>query len=153
MFVTDGIYHTLSRFAPAVGEMTEEELEVALDAIMPLLRDSMQFISDRAFLQFLRRRLLGFGSNRGICPYQPESPGGRPPLRAETLTFHVFNESSCLGPIAAGDRDTELHFLPSSRVPDSVLEGGAGAVTAIERRTWGIIKGARRLRSATVRAP
>ncbi len=30
VFVTDGIYHTLSRFAPAVAEMTEEELEVAL---------------------------------------------------------------------------------------------------------------------------
>ena len=32
VFVTDGIYHTLSRFAPVVAEMTEEELEVALDA-------------------------------------------------------------------------------------------------------------------------
>ena len=123
------------------------------DARVPLLKDSMQFLSDRGFLDFLRQRLLGFGSDRGICPYQPESPGERPPLRVETFTYHIFNESSYLGPIAGGERDIELHFLASSRVPDPALEGGTGAVTAIERRTWGIVKGARQLPSATVRAP
>ena len=153
VFVTDGIYHTLSRFAPAVAGMTEEELEVALDARVPLLRDSMQFLSDRGFLRFLRERLLGSGGDRGICPYQPESPGDRDPLRAESLTFHIFNESGYLGPIAGGGRKVELHFLPSRRVPDPALEGGAGAATAIQVRKWGIIKGARHPRPATVRAP
>ncbi len=153
MFVTDGIYHTLSRFAPAVAEMTEEELEVALDARVPLLGDSMQFLSGLGFLRFLRERLLGSGGDRGICPFQPESPGDRLPLRAESLTFHVFNEAGYLGPIAGGEREIALHFLPSRRVPDPALEGGAGAAAAIRRRTWGIIRGTRQPRSATVRAP
>ena len=153
VFVTDGIYHTLSRFAPAVEGMTEEELEVALDARVPMLGDSMQFLSERGFLRFLRERLLGFGSDRGICPYQFESPGNRHPLRAESLTFHIFSESDYLGPISGGERDIELHFLPSSRVPDPALEGGDGGATAIQRRTWGIVKGARQPRSATVPAP
>ena len=153
VFVTDGIYHTLSRFAPAVAGMTEEELEVALDARVPLLRDSMQFLSDGGFLRFLRERLLGFGGDRGICPCQPESPGDRPPLRAESLTFHVFDESDYLGSIAGGEREIALHFMPSGRVPDHALEKGAGAATSIRHRTWGIIKGTRQFRPATVRAP
>ena len=101
----EGIEALAHRFAPAVAEMTGEELEVALDARVPLLGDSMQFLNGLGFLRFLRERLLGLGGDRGICPYQPESRGDRLPLRAESLTFHVFNEADYLGPIAGGELD------------------------------------------------
>ena len=70
-----------------------------------------------------------------------------------TLSRFAFNESDYLGPVSGGEREIGLDFLSSSRVPDPALEDGSGPVTAIERRTWGIVKAARPPRLATVRVP